>query len=113
MKPDKETIKVQEKIKPSFDWVASEGYRRFKKLLMMKLVEQTSLLHLKALPNVSPSALAADYGARQLLGEMLLDTLRELEGEAYQYKANRDALVESEEDSMMLHLPERSEEANQ
>lgn len=111
MKPDRETIKMQEKIKPSHDWVGSEGYARFKKIMMMKIVEQTSLLHLNSQQvGVSPASLAVDYRARELLGSMFLDALRDIEGEAFQYKANQDALVATEEDSMMLRIPERSEE---
>ena len=110
-KADKETAKIQEQLKPVADWVNSEGYKRFKKKLMMKLVEQTSLLHLKVLPNADPRAVAADYGARQLLGHMLIETLQELEGDAAQYKANEEMLTESEVEEMFARLPdERSEE---
>ena len=112
MKPklDRDTEKIMRETKISHDWVATEGYKRFKKILMTKVVESTSLLRLQALPGFTADQLLSDYGARKMLGTLLIQALTEIEGEAGSYQGNWDMLNRTEEDSLYTFLPEKVEE---
>ncbi len=105
-KLEKDTKKVLDTQKISNDWVKSEGYQRFKKIIMEKIVVQTSLLRLNVLPNVTTEALVRDYGARQMLGTLLISTLQELEGEADSYESNTKLLNEVEQESLYQFFPD-------
>lgn len=109
-KLDKDTQRVMEQTKISHDWVASEGYKRFKKIVMEKIVQQTSLLRLSPTPNATNDSLVRDYTARQLLGGLLVQTLQEIEGEAGSYESNMKLLNNEEENSLYAFLPEKVEE---
>jgi hypothetical protein len=110
---DKDTAKVLEMQKLSHDWVNSDGYKEFKKRLMTKVVEATSLLRLTALPGYSNEQILSDYGARKMLGQLLVQTLQEIEADANSYQSNWELLNKTEEDSMMIFFPEeRSETKN-
>jgi hypothetical protein len=109
-KLDKDTIKVLEKQKKRKDWVASEGYADFKKTLMMKVVEMTSLLRLQALPTANPMQLASDYEARRLVGGLIIQTLNDIEGDANSYDSNWKMLNDSESEQMMTYFPQVDKE---
>ncbi|MDE2098556.1 MAG: hypothetical protein KGL39_14980 [Patescibacteria group bacterium] len=110
-KLDKDTVKVLEKQKKRKEWVDSEGYADFKKILMMKVIESTSLLRLTNLPGFTNEQLISEYGARKLLGQMLIQTLQEIEGDSENYNQNLKMMNETEEEALYAVFPQRSQES--
>lgn len=109
-KLDKDTNRVLEKQKKRKDWIESEGYEDFKKTVMMKVVEMTSLLRIQAIPGYTQDQLLSEYGALRRVGGILVQVLGEIEGDANAYTSNWKMLNEQEVDSMQIYFPQKAEE---
>jgi len=110
---DRDTARVLEKQRKNKEWVESEGYRDFKKAVMGKVVEMTSLIRLQSLPGYTADQILSDYGARKMLGSILLQTLSDIEGDANSYESNLKALTGAEEESLYKFLPQKVEDEQQ
>jgi hypothetical protein len=82
--------------------VASEGWKRAKKILLEKIVQLDSLSGIdKSKP---PAEVVAEMAAREGAIALIFEWLREIEGKASQAKSTKEILMNSKRDEILVNI---------
>lgn len=109
-KLDKDTQAVLDRGQKIHDFVKSEAWEIIKKMAIEKIRRNNSLWEFSFKRGENAESLVRNMQAKSAASHLMLEWISEIEGAASQFKVNEELMLREEYDSILIQLPQRSDE---